>query len=247
MRYLSHALPALALAASIDARVLHQDLNRRHMDAARIAAADPTAACPCSCSDPAAMSLAGPAMPAPAMPAPAAVSSNNMVAAGNATAAAGAGAKAIYFMTNQDANSIIMLPVQADGKLADGSIIATGGKGASLIDGKTNQSAQSDTLASQGAVRVVGSSLFAVNPGSNSLSMFAIDPQNPAKLAAVGQPVQTGGDVRSSSPSPSPSPPATSLTSNVPIVPDLRRRLRQPQNRLRRPHRRRSRHLLRQI
>lgn len=103
-------------------------------------------------------------------------------------------------MTNQDDNSVIMLPVQDDGKLSSGSIIATGGKGASLIDAMTGQPVATDSLASQGSVRVVGSTLFAVNPGSNSLSMFIIDPVDPAKLSMVGQPVSTGGDVRVATP-----------------------------------------------
>lgn len=115
--------------------------------------------------------------------------------AGAGAAGAAAGAKAIYMQSNQDQNSVIMLPVQADGTLGAGSIIATGGTGGVLIDGMTNEPAKSDVLASQGAVRVLGDNLFAVNAGSNSLSMFAIDPQDPAKLTQVGQAVETGGDV----------------------------------------------------
>lgn len=36
--------------------------------------------------------------------------------------------------------------------------------------------------------------LFAVNAGSNTLSMFAIDPTNPTSLTMIGQPGATGGD-----------------------------------------------------
>ncbi|KAF7510746.1 hypothetical protein GJ744_006112 [Endocarpon pusillum] len=183
MHYLSSLVLALALAASIDARAVSKNKNRRHMDPATMAPAASAAAGSCSGSDPAALNVAG-----------AAATGASPDANAAAAPAAEAGAKAIYFMTNQDENSVIMLPVQDDGTLADGSIIATGGKGASLIDTKTGQPAASDTLASQGSVRVVGSSLFAVNAGSNSLSMFAIDPNDPAKLAPVGQPVGTGGD-----------------------------------------------------
>ena len=182
MYYLKSLLPTLALAGSIDALAV-----KRHNNAAPAAPAGSASGCTCSQGQAAAVNIAATSVDPNA--------SATATGAQGATAGAGAGAKAIYFMTNQDENSVIMLPVQADGTLAAGSIIATGGEGASLIDAMTGQPAKTDTLASQGAVRVVGSSLFAVNPGSNSLSMFAIDPQDPAKLSAVGQAVSTGGDV----------------------------------------------------
>lgn len=114
-------------------------------------------------------------------------------AAAGMAAGAGAGARAIYFQTNQVENAIMMIPVQSDGTLGAGSSIATGGQGGALIDMMTGQPAATDVLASQGAVRVLGNNLFAVNAGSNSLSMFAIDAQG--MLTQVGQAVETGGDV----------------------------------------------------
>jgi hypothetical protein len=188
MHYLKNLLPTLALAASIDALVVRHHKTDSVKPAAKAAikagAMTPEAGNPATSTCGNSQNNSGTPQAAGGAPAPA------------AAPAAGAGAKAIYFMTNQDENSVMMLPVQDDGLLAPGSVIVTGGKGASLIDAKTGQPAASDTLASQAAVRVVGSSLFAVNAGSNSLSMFAIDPADPAKLAAVGQAVPTGGDVR---------------------------------------------------
>jgi hypothetical protein len=210
MHCLSSLIPALALAASVNARVISQPNIRRNMMAAPMGG-DSSAAV-MACGDPAAASMAASTAAATAATAPS-----------GGTTAAGAGAKAIYFMTNQDDNSVIMIPVQEDGTLKDGSIIATGGKGGVLIDAMTGQPAPSDTLASQGSVRVIGSSLFAVNAGSNSLSMFAIDPQDPAKLAAVGQAVETGGDVCLSCPFNPNLPSETDL--KLLTVPNIRRGL----------------------
>jgi hypothetical protein len=205
MYFLTGLLPLLSVLVSVDALAVDHDLARRNYNAgsmtAPMARAASTAACPCACSQPGAMQMAatgGAASIANSTSLGAAASDS--AAVGNATAggaaAGGGAAKAIYFMTNQADNSVIMLPVQADGTLGQGSMIATGGKGGILIDQTTNKPAASDALASQGAIRVAGNNVFAVNAGSNSVSMFAIDPQNPAKLTAVGKPVESGGDVR---------------------------------------------------
>jgi hypothetical protein len=72
------------------------------------------------------------------------------------TGAATAQAKAIYFMTNQATNSVIAIPVSANGTLSGGTSIGTGGAGSNLIDTSTNEPAAPDALASQGAVKVEG-------------------------------------------------------------------------------------------
>ncbi|RDL38339.1 Uncharacterized protein BP5553_02679 [Venustampulla echinocandica] len=113
--------------------------------------------------------------------------------AGRGVAATTKNAKAIYFITNVVNNSVVALKVAADGTLSDGSITATGGAGMSGVD-STGAPAAPDALFSQGAVKVAGSSLVAVNPGSNTLSMFAIDSTDPTKLTMVGQPVDTLGE-----------------------------------------------------
>ncbi len=166
----------------------------------------------------------------------------------NSTDCPGAGSRGrvLYTLTNQDENSVIAMRIQNNGTLTPGSIFPTGGQGATIIDMMTGLPVLTDSLNSQSAITVAGSNLFAVNAGSNSLSMFAIDPRDPARLTLVGEPVETGGDVRLPFPlSSSPHHPLMILLTT--IVPHLRRRLPRPKNRLRRPHRRRGRDLLRQI
>jgi hypothetical protein len=65
-------------------------------------------------------------------------------------------ARAIYFITNDPQNSVVALPVNADGTLCQGTFNATGGCGANGIDGTTGQPAVPDSLFSQGAITVVG-------------------------------------------------------------------------------------------
>ena len=98
-------------------------------------------------------------------------------------------------MTNQDDNAIMVMPVQEDGTLAEGEAVSTGGQGGVMIDPETGEEVATDALASQSAMRVAGDNLFAVNAGSNSLTMMAINPEDPLQLAMVGEPVETGGDV----------------------------------------------------
>ncbi|RDW58663.1 hypothetical protein BP6252_13139 [Coleophoma cylindrospora] len=101
--------------------------------------------------------------------------------------------KAVYFMTNAANNSIVALKVAADGTLSDGSITATGGAGMSGVD-STGAPAAPDSLFSQGAVKVIGNKLLVVNPGSNTVSMFAVSSRDPTKLKMIGQPANTGGE-----------------------------------------------------
>ena len=103
-------------------------------------------------------------------------------------------AQAIYFITNEDNNAVVGLNVNSDGSITMGRKTPTGGKGLAGIDAKTNQSAVSDTLFSQSAIKVEGSTLLAVNAGSNTLSMFAISRNSPTNLKMVGKPVDTMGD-----------------------------------------------------
>lgn len=96
--------------------------------------------------------------------------------------------KAVYLITNDAENSIVALPIQADGTLAQGTVTPVGGKGANSIDGATSQPAGPDALVSQSALTIAGNHIFAVNAGSNSLSMLTISQRDPTKLALVGKP-----------------------------------------------------------
>lgn len=68
--------------------------------------------------------------------------------------------KAVYVLTNDDANSVVALPIQADGTLGAGTVTPSGGKGLSSLSGMTNQSAGPDSLASQSALTVAGGVSF---------------------------------------------------------------------------------------
>lgn len=120
------------------------------------------------------------------------IGSSSGNAIGKENGRGGQKAKAIYFITNTANNSVVALKIAADGTLGDGSITATGGAGMSAIG--NNAPSAPDSLFSQGAVQVAGNSLVAVNPGSNTISMFTIDSTDPTKLTMVGQPVNTLGE-----------------------------------------------------
>ncbi|KAH0557184.1 hypothetical protein GP486_005026 [Trichoglossum hirsutum] len=102
------------------------------------------------------------------------------------------GAKVVYYITNDADNAIVALRVGADGKLSDGSVTLTGGNGGNGI--QKGAAAKVDPLFSQSAVRVGSGMIMAVNAGSNTLSLFTIDPEDGTKLTPAGKPVDTMGD-----------------------------------------------------
>lgn len=66
--------------------------------------------------------------------------------------------KAIYFLTNDaQQNTVIAIPIGADGTLSGGSQTSTGGAGASGIEGSTNKTAGPDALFSQSSLTLAGS------------------------------------------------------------------------------------------
>ncbi|KPM44089.1 hypothetical protein AK830_g2468 [Neonectria ditissima] len=97
-------------------------------------------------------------------------------------------------ITNDHENAIISLSIADNGKLSRGRHTATGGAGSNAIDSTTKQPAGPDALLSQSALTVVGNNLFAVNPGSNTVTMFNIDRHDPTKLTMVGTPVAVLGE-----------------------------------------------------
>lgn len=64
--------------------------------------------------------------------------------------------KAVYLMTNTADNSVIALPVAADGTLSEGTFAATGGSGGNLLNSMTGLPDAPDALSVQDSVRVVG-------------------------------------------------------------------------------------------
>lgn len=101
---------------------------------------------------------------------------------------------AVYLITNEQYNAVLALPIQKNGQLAPGRLTLTSGSGANGLVGSNNQAAAPDALFSQSSLTVSGRNLFAVNAGSNTLSMFLIDSCNPSKLTLVGQPAVLPGD-----------------------------------------------------
>ncbi|KAM7217324.1 hypothetical protein V8F06_007267 [Rhypophila decipiens] len=114
---------------------------------------------------------------------------------GGGGAAKVANAKALYFLTNDEDNTIAAIELGDNGLVTGkGATYQTGGKGSNGIDGATNEKAAPDALFSQSALTVAGKHIFAVNAGSNTLSMFAIDPNNPLALQKVGEDIQLPGE-----------------------------------------------------
>jgi len=85
---------------------------------------------------------------------------------------------AVYVLTNQTANSILVFARAADGKLSFSGKFATGGEGAGT--GVDPLGSQSSLVLGNGHQR-----LFAVNPGSNDLSVFAVNGLNLGLLDRV--------------------------------------------------------------
>ncbi|KAF2102270.1 hypothetical protein NA57DRAFT_64801 [Rhizodiscina lignyota] len=103
-------------------------------------------------------------------------------------------ARAAYLITNDAENAIVALPINSDGTLSKGIVTATGGKGSNvLIPGGTAKQAP-DALVAQASLVLVGNNIFAVNPGSNSLSMLEISAHDSLKLTIVGKPAALPGD-----------------------------------------------------
>ncbi|KAF2446632.1 hypothetical protein P171DRAFT_319808, partial [Karstenula rhodostoma CBS 690.94] len=102
--------------------------------------------------------------------------------------------KAIYFITNEAENAVVALPIKSDGSLAAGRSTKTGGAGAVMIQAASGNPQLPDGLASQSSLTVVGNNIFAVNAGSNTVTMLAIDPRDPLCLTTVGQPIAVPGE-----------------------------------------------------
>ncbi|KAJ3496101.1 hypothetical protein NLG97_g2904 [Lecanicillium saksenae] len=89
---------------------------------------------------------------------------------------------------------IISLPVNEDGLLGEFTSTSTGGLGRYSTEGPNYTYPITDQLTSQNAVVVSGNSLFTVNPGSNTVSLFNIPKDDPTHPSLVGKPASSGGD-----------------------------------------------------
>ncbi|KAJ7499691.1 hypothetical protein FB451DRAFT_1073941 [Mycena latifolia] len=100
---------------------------------------------------------------------------------------------AAYFMTNEPSgNYLVSATIGSHAKLALYEAVYTGGKGAHGLPAPPGL----DPLFSQGSVQVSPAHNFVanVNAGSNTVSVFAIDPFNPAQLFMIGKPVSSSGE-----------------------------------------------------
>lgn len=110
--------------------------------------------------------------------------------------------RAAYFLDNDPSGaSIVSLDILSNGTLSSPVRTLTGGKGSwakwiipSPAPPDNTGFAGPDSLFSANSIVVSGNFLFAVNAGSNTLSLFKIDPSNLQHLTLVGKPVGTLGD-----------------------------------------------------
>lgn len=115
---------------------------------------------------------------------------------------ANAAQRTAYFLDNNPSGaSVVSLNIFNNGTLSNPIRTFTGGDGswAKWINSNppppdNTGFAGPDSLFSANSVVVSGSFLFVVNPGSNTLSMFTINPSNPQNLTLVGKPAGTLGD-----------------------------------------------------
>ncbi|KAJ7128634.1 hypothetical protein C8R44DRAFT_667018 [Mycena epipterygia] len=100
---------------------------------------------------------------------------------------------AAYVMTNEPTgNYVVSSTIGADGNLSLYEAVYTGGNGGRELP----LPPVVDPLGSQGSIRVSPPRKLVanVNAGSNTATLFAIDPSNPARLSIIGKPVWSGGD-----------------------------------------------------
>ncbi|OAL55137.1 hypothetical protein IQ07DRAFT_499576 [Pyrenochaeta sp. DS3sAY3a] len=102
--------------------------------------------------------------------------------------------KAVYFLTNDAQNAVVAVPIDSTGSLSGGTMTSTGGAGSNSIDSATNAKAAPDALIGQSALTIVDQFLFAVNAGSNTITMMAISSKDPTLLTIVGQPAAVPGE-----------------------------------------------------
>ncbi|KAI0358021.1 hypothetical protein OH77DRAFT_1421289 [Trametes cingulata] len=100
---------------------------------------------------------------------------------------------AIFFMTNQpDENVIMAASIGRDGSLTLEKAIAAGGRGLHGIASPPG----ADGLFSQGGIQAStkGQVLATVNAGSNTISLFSINPRSPTDITPLGDPVSSEGE-----------------------------------------------------
>ncbi|KAJ7158737.1 hypothetical protein C8R46DRAFT_399097 [Mycena filopes] len=116
-----------------------------------------------------------------------------MMGGASAQAAASSAVGAAYFLSNEGAgNFVVAAAIGSDGKLTLRQATSTDGQGSH----GGPDAAGPDALFTQGAVKAsaAGGIVAAVNAGSNTISVFTIDPTNPTNLEMIGKPIGSGGE-----------------------------------------------------
>ncbi|KAI0704076.1 hypothetical protein C8Q76DRAFT_753556 [Earliella scabrosa] len=100
---------------------------------------------------------------------------------------------AVFFMTNEpDENMVVSATIKSDGTLSISRAVASGGRGLHGVSDPPGP----DGLFSQGGIKASskGRVLATVNPGSNTISLFSIDPKDPANITPLGDPISSEGE-----------------------------------------------------
>ncbi|KZP00879.1 hypothetical protein CALVIDRAFT_552562 [Calocera viscosa TUFC12733] len=98
-------------------------------------------------------------------------------------------AAAVYFINNEPSgNEVVVIAVDSSGTASFSKAVSAGGIGLHA------NSTGADSTFSQGSVHVADNFLLAVNPGSNTVALFSIDPTDPTNIQMVGLPAPSLGD-----------------------------------------------------
>ncbi|KAF8197454.1 hypothetical protein BJ912DRAFT_1020787 [Pholiota molesta] len=100
---------------------------------------------------------------------------------------------AAYFITNEPSgNVLIAADIASNGKLTLRRAFDVGGLGAHGLSASVGP----DPLFAQGSVKAssAGNIVATVNPGSNTLAVFSINPNDATSLQMIGKPVGSGGE-----------------------------------------------------
>ncbi|KAL4882965.1 hypothetical protein BJY04DRAFT_216684 [Aspergillus karnatakaensis] len=100
--------------------------------------------------------------------------------------------KVIHILRNTAENAIISLPISGDGTLGKGHFTLTAGQGGTALNGP-GQPSGPDALFSQAPLAIAGDLIFALNPGSNTLSILKPNSDDPTSLTLFNDPVSVPG------------------------------------------------------
>ncbi|PPQ96211.1 hypothetical protein CVT26_005616 [Gymnopilus dilepis] len=129
------------------------------------------------------------------------------VAAGSIMPRGVSTAGAAYFIIDDPAQKVVAVNVGSDGSLGPFARVFDAGGVGQRVTHVTPPGAPPvlfspgpDPLFGQGSVRVHQEAgiLVTINPGSSTVALFKINPQDPTKLTLVGKPAKSGGEFPSS-------------------------------------------------